>query len=904
MIFARPYKHFNLLLLLAIMACPTALFATHNKAGEITYVHISGNTYKVRIYTYSNIKQTPQSQPPDRDKLEIFWGDGQSDTINRVNGPNGFGDTIAPFTKKNIYEGLHTYQGPGTYFLYFEDQNRNDDVDNISNSVQQAFYVQSKLVINYATPGNNSPILLQPPIDHGTFGQLFIHNPNAYDPDGDSLSYEISNCRGLGGAVCQGYYLPQGPPFFPNSSISINTISGDFIWDTPEYNSQKLSGNFLFNYAIIIREWRRLPNGNQINIGYVTRDFQVEIESSNNHPPSILANDTCVEAGTDLLFDVFGFEPDGENVTLSATGEPYVLNISPAIPDITNVSGFNMAVYNFEWNTDCSHIRRSPYQVIFKAIDDNPVVNLVDLKTVKITVVGPAPKNPMAIPQSDSIKLSWNKNTCSNASGYYIYRRENRSNYVHGYCETGVPTYTNYQLIAANYGLADTVFNDNNNGAGLKPAVNYCYIITSFFKDGVEGYASDEVCAILKRDLPVITNADVQTTSFTNGSIYVAWSPAVELDTMQFPGPYAYILQRADAGSSVYTDLFTLTSWTDTIYIDNSLNTFGSQYKYKVKFYFNSNNFLGSSQEATSVFLTVLPGDYKAKLSWKSTVPWTNDLYYIYRKNATSSFVLIDSVSQTSYIDYLVTNDSNYCYYVQARGFYADSGIVFPILNRSQEACTIPIDNEAPCMANLFAVANCDSSAIEFSWTYNLVNDCKTNDINYFIIYYAQSENEPFDSIGFFSSVLTKYSYYKAFQIGGCYFITAIDTNGNVSDSSNIICIESCPLFELPNIFTPDGNGINDLFTPVEQLGTGLLFRDIKDIFITIYNRWGAVVFETTNPSIKWNGKRNNDGQDVPEGTYFYICTVHILNQPADSAPIKLHGTIQLLRNGVSKQNN
>ena len=82
------------------------------------------------------------------------------------------------------------------------------------------------------------------------------------------------------------------------------------------------------------------------------------------------------------------------------------------------------------------------------------------------------------------------------------------------------------------------------------------------------------------------------------------------------------------------------------------------------------------------------------------------------------------------------------------------------------------------------------------------------------------------------------------------------------------------------------------------------MWTEIKDIFITIYNRWGAVVFETTNPSIKWNGKRNNDGQDVPEGTYFYICTVHILNQPADSAPIKLHGTIQLLRNGVSKQNN
>ena len=347
----------------------------------------------------------------------------------------------------------------------------------------------------------------------------------------------------------------------------------------------------------------------------------------------------------------------------------------------------------------------------------------------------------------------------------------------------------------------------------------------------------------------------------------------------------------------------TLTNWSDTIYIENSLNTFGNQYKYRVKFYYNSTIFLGSSQVATSVFLTVLPGDYKAKLSWQFTVPWTNDLYYIYRKTTTTPFILLDSVTQTSYIDYTVTNDSNYCYYVKTKGFYADSGLVFPILNRSQEACTIPFDNEAPCSASLSAIANCDSSLVEFSWTYYLVNGCKTNDIDYFTIYFASSENTPFDSIGFFSSTTTNYSFYRALQIGGCYFITATDTNGNVSDSSSIVCVKSCPLFELPNIFTPDGNDINDLFTPVEQLGTGLQFRDIKDISITIYNRWGAIVFETTDPGIKWNGKRNNEGQDVPEGTYFYVCAVHVLNQSADSDPIKLHGTIQLLRNGVSKQN-
>ncbi len=887
-----------------ILLSSSNLFATHNKAGEITYSHISGNTYKVSIFTYTNTKQTPQSQPPDRDKLEIFWGDGESDTIPRVNGPNGFGDTIAPFTKKNIYEGIHTYQGAGTYVLYFIDQNRNDDVDNMANSVQQAFFVQSKLVINNGTTGNNSPILLQPPIDHGTFGQIFIHNPNAYDPDGDSLSYEITDCRGLGGSICQGYYLPEGAPDFPNSSIIVNAVTGDFIWDSPEYNSQRLSGEFLFNYAIIIREWRKLSNGNVINIGYVTRDFQVEIASSTNNPPQIFAHDTCVEAGSTLIFNVTAIEPDNELVTISATGEPYELSISPAIEDVTNVSGFGSASYQFFWNTDCSHIRRNSYQVIFKAIDDNPTVNLVDLQTIKITVVGPAPKNPMADPLGDSIAVSWNKSICPNAKGYNIYRRENKANYIPGYCETGVPVSTGYQLIGNNVDINDTIFNDNNNGLGLSPAIEYCYIITAFFTDGIEGYASVETCTILQRDLPVITNVDVKSTDLANGTIYIAWSPPVDLDTNQFPGPYQYILQRADVGSNVFSDVATFTNAADTTYNENGLNTFSNQYKYRVRFYYNSNIFLGLSQEATSIFLTVMPGDFKAKLSWNLVVPWTNDLYYIYRKGLTTSFSLIDSTMAINYTDYTTINDSTYCYYVISKGFYADSSLVYPILNSSQEACTIPYDNEAPCKASLSANSNCDSSSVEFSWSFISQDSCKTTDIDYFTIYFATEENETFDSVGFFLTNLTSYSFVRTTQIGGCYYITSTDTNGNVSDSSNTICIESCPLYELPNIFTPDGNGMNDLFTPIEQLGSGLNFRDIKDVSIKIFNRWGALVFETTDPEIKWNGKRNNDGEDVPDGTYYYICIINVLGQPANATPLKLHGPISLFRIGDGKKNN
>jgi hypothetical protein len=63
-----------------------------------------------------------------------------------------------------------------------------------------------------------------------------------------------------------------------------------------------------------------------------------------------------------------------------------------------------------------------------------------------------------------------------------------------------------------------------------------------------------------------------------------------------------------------------------------------------------------------------------------------------------------------------------------------------------------------------------------------------------------------------------------------------------------------------------------------------------------IFNRWGGLMFETTDPDINWNGKKKNDGEEATDGVYFYICTVNELTPNGDVVPRKLHGTIQLIR--------
>ncbi|MBL0098383.1 MAG: hypothetical protein IPP46_19220 [Bacteroidetes bacterium] len=68
-------------------------------------------------------------------------------------------------------------------------------------------------------------------------------------------------------------------------------------------------------------------------------------------------------------------------------------------------------------------------------------------------------------------------------------------------------------------GFGVTTFTDNNNGAGLAIAVQYCYMVTAFYPDGAESYASVEFCNRLNRDLPVITNVDVNSTDAATGQI-------------------------------------------------------------------------------------------------------------------------------------------------------------------------------------------------------------------------------------------------------------------------------------------------------------------------------------------------------------------------------------------------
>ena len=80
--------------------------------------------------------------------------------------------------------------------------------------------------------------------------------------------------------------------------------------------------------------------------------------------------------------------------------------------------------------------------------------------------------------------------------------------------------------------------------------------------------------------------------------------------------------------------------------------------------------------------------------------------------------------------------------------------------------------------------------------------------------------------------------------------------NGCVSyPTTYITTIQRCPeeLIYIPNTFTPDGNEINHVFLPIFTSGF-----DPEDFYLTIYNRWGELIFKSYNSEIAWDGTYNN----------------------------------------------
>ncbi len=778
-----------------LMSLYSSLSATHNRAGEITYRHLGGYTYEYTVTTY-----TYRYSNANRSELTVEWGDGTSSIVDLVDPP---GHLIIANTDyyHNTYIASHTFPGPGVYEIMMQDPNRNDGVSNIPNSVNTIFSIKTTMLIGSTIGSNNTPVLLNPPIDKAARGHVFIHNPAAFDPDGDSLSYAITVCTGANGEPIEAYVLPVA-----TDTLMINEITGDLIWNTPAVVG-------VYNIAILVEEWR-----NTLRIGRIARDMQIDVYETDNNPPiNSVIHDICILAGDSVLIPIYSSDADGDQMTQEMVGGVFEVS-NPAVFQIDS-SGYGWLYSHFKWVTNCSHARKQPYNVVLKTEDVNDDINLVDITSFTIRVLHTAPENLITRAGTDTIRLEWTKAKCGSATGYNIYRRIGSQSYAPDTCETGVPAYTGYRLLDYVDGGNVTFYKDDNHGEGLVPGYSYCYRITSTYDDGAESISSEEVCTELIPGAPPMLRVSVLSDDEVSGQIDLAWAVPHDIDTID-SGPYRYEVLRMAPGENSFHSIATIPSidLTDTVHTDSGINTMVFPYTYTVVLYYQDDNSdwiaLPGNETATSQYIEIAAADNQLTLSMKKRSPWLNEQYDIYRDNSTGIFNQIGSTNESIYIDDGLNNNYEYTYRTIGAGIRPLYGIDYHVQNTSHLSTGMPLDTIPPCPPDLFVTSECDSlTAFNYLTWEEPVDTCALQDIIAYIIYSRDSLNGSFASLDTVPSNVFEYTDYPEGSIEKCYAVTAIDSVLNESKPIAFCVYNICAFYRLPNVFTPNGDGVNDLYT-------------------------------------------------------------------------------------------
>lgn len=880
------------------------LLATHNRAGEITIRQTGDLTVEVTVTTYTKTSSTQA----DRDSVKVFWGDGSSEYVFRINGE---GTPLSNNRKLNYYVASHTYPGRATYKISMMDPNRNGGILNVNppNSEGVPFYIEATYTfLNPQFQGyNNTATLLQPPIDFACVGKRYIHNPNAYDVDGDSLAFEFVVPLQDSGVNVPNFIFPSQIEPGPDNVMTLDPVTGDLVWLSPQIAGE-------YNIAILVKEYR-----GGVLISSFIRDMQILVLVCENSPPEVTAKeDVCLMVGETLDLNIQVSDPDqGQLVELTASGGPFEIEGNMAVLD-DGPGGFQAQPRsaNLTWAPRCEQIREQPYTVIIKAVDNfYDTTGLVDLHTLRIKVIGPPPKGLELENTADAFQLSWDLPYMCDAAaeeyfrGFSIWRRSGSNQFEPDSCETGLEG-RGYTKIAANWKGTKNgryFYEDDD----IIDEGNYCYRILAEFAQTtpsgqpylrVESVPSDEVCLRARADRPLITKASVKSTDTSSGEVEIKWiaPDPIAIDTLLHPGPYRYQILRAPGISSTdFQDIpgasfssLTFKGLDDTTYLDQNLDTKSQGYTYRIDFYTGaSTEIYGSSQPASTIFLLAQPSDHAALLSWTYDTPWDNFSYDILRSDQGGPFQLIATTSEPEYTDMDgLENGLEYCYKIIASGDYGLATVPSPLINFSEEACVIPTDNVAPCAPVVKVTNICDEATpgtpedafVNYiTWT----QPCNEADVVKYSIFFSPTPGGPGNQVGMVDAPATSFEHKPGEQIAGCYTVFAIDHVGNQSAPSQEVCVENCPVFELPNAFTPNGDGQNDVFRPSSV-------RFIETINFQVYNRWGQIVFTSSDPQINWNGN-NNGGKPLSDGVYYYTCQAF---ESLDQAPIVLSGYIELIR--------
>ena len=939
------------------LLCPIYTYATHVRAGEITTRRLSPTslTYEITLTAYFD-EIRGRAAADDANRYIFCFGDGSQAEVQRSSRRfiNGRTSSINTYTITHTFPGPGVYT-IGIQIPNRNADTKN--LPPAASSDNIIFYVSTTIVINPALQINSTPVMLNPPLDSAQVGQRFCHNPAAFDVDGDSLAYRLSVPKDAPGNPCISRNYPnyQNPTQYSRTSesggpasFSINASTGELCWDAPGEEGQ-------YNFAFIVEEWRNgvligeITRDMQIIVvDQPNRRPQIQPLAELCVEAGTLINQTITATDPDghrVIITAFGgpFNTGPDNQPL-----PNGQLVPPAYARLLNggIVQNQPAQATFSWQTNCNQLRDEPYDITLKVTDvpPRPIAGLVSFQTLRIRLIGPAVQGLTARPTAQAsrraVLLNWQPYACgAQGTQLIVYRKEGCTPDSISPCTTGAPP---GYVEVARLPQSATTYTDT---AALRRGIGYAYRIVARYPGANGGFsvASAQQCLELPLLAPVITQVTVDSTgsptSRPAGQITVRWSRPLGLQPGDLGGPYQYRLLRAEGlTGTAFTPVATINTSlapgvADTVFVDRTagLNTQAQAYRYQLEFYYTSNGTLtrlDATEPASSVRLSVTAGQRQLSLSWQASVPWSNQnqTHRIYRSRTgpngpfnliaevavqgPASFTFVDTGTDTYAQDGTssgpLSADSSYCYRVLTRGRYADARLAgFGLLeNYSQIQCAAPIDSTRPCApalrvdsldcASLSSESLCNQTSFvnRLSWQLQAAPNCDVGVVRY-RIYYARYEQDELARLDSVAAPGALYEHGGLSTVAGCYQVTAVSRRGLESAPSNKVCVDACPALVLPNVFTPNGDGKNDVFAPLRCA------RFVESVELEVFNRWGARVYQGSGPVLSWDG-RSSRGEELSSGLYYYQVRVRYAVVDRNAPAQVLKGWVQLIRDGVS----
>lgn len=805
-------KGFLCFLLVAIMEGYEAR-ATHLAAGDLTYCHISGNTYKFRLTLVRDCSPgTANLGPTATITLKSSCNANQQNvTLNCVNCVNGQGIqfslgclTNPPCRQEWIYEGTANVSFSCPEWTFYYTLCCRNTTNNIVGQPGQ--YIEATLN-NQITPKNCSPYFNSQAIGEFCVNKLYYYDISATDPDGDSLSYELIGARDNSANAWVAYQVPysaQNPaPTNPTLNLAINPATG-IVTFTP-------TQNFIGVLVFRVNEWRKdtnyvpLPGGgydtiiNYVKIGSIMRDLQVTF--SNN----------CVMEDLSFNSQLTGYpiDQDGKEYTVfNCADTAIVFRLSTAI--------------------QCASIE--PGGSDFRLVDSITFSNVFPIK--------------MAYPancvngSTDSIVVTlWQPLP---AGTYYLLVKNGTDmNTLTSKCGLQYPTY--YEPEGDTLKIKVPPAMDLNLGPDISvcvPSGSIPAIGLALTVDSVRWYSGSVQIA---QNVPFIQP--------TGAGQYVAqaWLYGCEgRDTIQVtlnPDPVFDIKDVYSCDGSLDTTIVAPVA--------------GATYLWKKKA--NNGNFLMISNQSSFNLQLGGFGTYTLQITTAAGCTYI-DTFQVYQvPNITVGLGEDREVCDQQVVlvaDF--TSGINYDWYKD--GVLQDTvGNIFVATLSGTYAVYVEAG---------FGCRDWDSVVVTIKKPLGApVVSCRTDGVDYVTFYWDPIPGADYYEVSYDSGQ----TWITAYGNDGHSHIAPIDVqkiwvrpiSGGVCPYGAVAVSAECEAeLIIPNVITPNGDGINDyLVFPYLALYPGST--------LVIYNRWGRKIYESEDYKNNW------DGSKYSEGTYYFILTVN-----------------------------